>query len=44
MAFDFKDGLAKVYTYYDESNDTGEFQFINSDGKVILGGKIVEEK
>ena len=42
IAFDYNDGLAKVYTSYDSDKETGEFLFINKEGKTILGGKIVK--
>ena len=42
VAYDFNDGLAKIYTSYNDEDDTGEFIFINKDGKTILGGKIVK--
>lgn len=42
VAYDFNDGLAKIYTSYNDEEDTGEFIFINKDGKTILGGKIVK--
>ncbi len=42
MVFDFSDGLSRVYLNYDDDKDTGEFEFINTDGKTILAGKKVE--
>ena len=39
---DFNDGLALVFNNYDMDKDTGEFEFINKDGKRMLAGKIKE--
>lgn len=39
---DFNDGLALVFNNYDMDKDTGEFEFVNKDGKKILAGKINE--